>query len=46
MSGYSEATALDGLMGKGVLGFVQKPFQFDELEAVVMQALTGETPAR
>jgi signal transduction histidine kinase/ActR/RegA family two-component response regulator len=40
MSGYTEATALDGLVGKGVLGFIQKPFQFDELEVVIAQALT------
>jgi signal transduction histidine kinase/ActR/RegA family two-component response regulator len=40
MSGYTEAVALDGLVGKGVLGFVQKPFQFEELAAVVSRALT------
>ncbi len=40
MSGYSESAALDGLVGKGVQGFVQKPFQFDELASVVSRVLT------
>jgi DNA-binding NtrC family response regulator len=44
MSGYTEATALDGLVGKGVLGFIQKPFQFDELEVVIAQALAVTRP--
>ncbi|MBY0491949.1 MAG: response regulator [Gemmatimonadaceae bacterium] len=43
MSGYSEAAALDGLVGKGVLGFVQKPFQFEELAVVIARALTVST---
>lgn len=39
MSGYSESSALDGLLDSGVRGFLQKPFQFEELVAVVAKAL-------
>jgi two-component system cell cycle sensor histidine kinase/response regulator CckA len=32
MSGYNEQDAIAGFAGRGLAGFVQKPFTFDELE--------------
>jgi PAS domain S-box-containing protein len=32
MSGYNEQDAISGFVGRGVAGFIQKPFTFSELE--------------
>ena len=39
MSGYNEQTATSRFVGKGLAGFVQKPFRYDELMAVVRSVL-------
>ncbi len=41
MSGYKEQTATSRFVGKGLAGFVQKPFQYDELVAVIRGVLEG-----
>lgn len=38
MSGYSEQAAMNQFIGKGLLGFIQKPFQFDDLIRAVSTA--------
>jgi two-component system cell cycle sensor histidine kinase/response regulator CckA len=39
MSGYNEQTATSRFVGKGLAGFVQKPFRYEELLAVVRSLL-------
>lgn len=34
-SGYNEQTAIDQFAGKGLAGFLQKPFRFEELVSIV-----------
>jgi len=52
-SGYSEQTATSGFVGKGLAGFLHKPYRHEELEAIVRKVLnnaqkttsgTGTTP--
>lgn len=35
MSGYNEQTVTAQFAGKGLEGFIQKPFQYDELQAAM-----------
>ncbi|MGL6075547.1 MAG: hybrid sensor histidine kinase/response regulator [Fimbriiglobus sp.] len=44
MSGYSEQSVTNQFAGKGLAGFLQKPFQFVELRAVIRRALGEESP--
>ncbi len=39
MSGYAEPAAMEGLVGYAIRGFIQKPFQFDELAAIIRPVL-------
>ena len=39
MSGYNEQTVMDRFAGKGLAGFVQKPFRLEELVKVVRQVM-------
>jgi PAS domain S-box-containing protein len=39
MSGHSEQTAMSQFVGKRLSGFIQKPFRFEQLCAVMSQAL-------
>jgi len=43
-SGYSQQSALAQFTGKGLAGFIQKPYQYKELMALVKTTLT-DTPA-
>jgi CheY-like chemotaxis protein len=38
MSGYSEQAAMDKQLGRGVLGFLQKPFRMEDLARIVSDA--------
>lgn len=38
MSGHSEQTAASRFSGRGLAGFIQKPFRFEQLRTVVSQA--------
>jgi two-component system, cell cycle sensor histidine kinase and response regulator CckA len=44
MSGYSEQAAMDKHLGRGVLGFLQKPFRMDDLARVVSNAFVTSEP--
>ena len=46
MSGFNQDEAGSGFTGKGLSGFVQKPFQFGDLRLVFEQALAGNNPAQ
>jgi FixJ family two-component response regulator len=46
MSGTAQANMLDISQKLGTVGFVQKPFAFDELFTAVTKALGGESPHR
>jgi DNA-binding NtrC family response regulator len=39
MSGFSEQEAVRHFSGRGLAGFVQKPFQPHQLQAILRQAL-------
>ena len=41
-SGYNEQTATSRFAGKGLAAFIQKPFRFEDLMAVVRRALGSE----
>ena len=41
-SGYNEQTATSRFAGKGLAAFIQKPYRFEELRAVVRKALASE----
>ena len=41
-SGYSEQEATEHFSGKGLAGFIQKPYQRDDLLRAMRQALEGE----
>jgi PAS domain S-box-containing protein len=43
-SGYNEQDATSGFAGRGLAGFVQKPYQLEELRATFRRVL-GEAPA-
>ena len=43
-SGYDEQTATCRFAGEGLAGFIQKPYHFEELKAVVRKALGSEGP--
>jgi two-component system cell cycle sensor histidine kinase/response regulator CckA len=38
-SGYNEQTATDRFAGEGLAGFIQKPYRYAELQAVIRRAL-------
>lgn len=38
-SGFNEQTATSRFAGKGLAGFLQKPYRFEELQAIVRQAI-------
>jgi two-component system cell cycle sensor histidine kinase/response regulator CckA len=40
MSGFGEKDALERFAGRGLAGFLQKPFALDDLAAKIQQALT------
>jgi hypothetical protein len=40
MSGYSESEATQRFLGKGLLGFLQKPYDFETLSRTVGEALS------
>jgi DNA-binding NtrC family response regulator len=42
MSGYSESQATHRFLGKGLLAFLQKPYDYDTLLRVVADALESE----
>jgi PAS domain S-box-containing protein len=42
MSGYNEQTATSRFAGKGLAAFLQKPFRFEELQAVVRSVLSEQ----
>jgi CheY-like chemotaxis protein len=44
MSGYSESEATQRFMGRGLLAFLQKPFDYDTLVRVVVDALDAGSP--
>jgi DNA-binding NtrC family response regulator len=44
-SGFSEHSATSRFAGKGLAGFIQKPFCFEKLMAVVRKALEGSEGA-
>ena len=44
MSGYSPQQVLDRFVGKGLNGFIQKPFQARDLMNALRKALEGEAP--
>ncbi|HEX5692036.1 MAG TPA: PAS domain S-box protein, partial [Roseiflexaceae bacterium] len=41
-SGYNEQTATSRFAGKGLAAFIQKPYHFEELRAIVRKALGGD----
>ena len=43
-SGYNEQDATNRFAGKGLAGFIQKPYTLDELAAVVQQAMETADP--
>ena len=45
MSGYDEPTATSRFTDKGLAAFIQKPFRFEELLAVVRKVLGSEAEA-
>ena len=45
MSGFNEQDAIAQFTGKGLAGFLQKPFQFEELMTVMRATLGRDTPA-
>lgn len=42
MSGYNEQTAISGFVGKGLAGFLQKPFELALLRETVRRVLASE----
>jgi CheY-like chemotaxis protein len=42
MSGFNEQEALSQFSGKGLAGFLPKPFQFDQVSETLRRALTDE----
>lgn len=38
-SGYNEHSAISQFAGKGLVGFIQKPYSYDELQGVVRKVL-------
>jgi len=40
-SGYNEQSATDRFAGKGLAGFIQKPYSYNELLAIVRKVLEG-----
>jgi len=45
MSGFNEQDAINRFTGKGLAGFIQKPFKLEELQEKVKGILEGESPA-
>ena len=41
MSGFNEQEAIDRFTGKGLAGFLQKPFRTEQLRAKLRQLLAG-----
>jgi two-component system, cell cycle sensor histidine kinase and response regulator CckA len=41
-SGYNEQTATSRFAGQGLAGFIQKPYTFEQLQAIVKKILHGE----
>ncbi|WP_310571044.1 response regulator [Gemmatimonas sp.] len=46
MSGYNEHAVAPQFAGKGLEGFVQKPFQYDELQATMKRVTAGDAVSR
>ncbi|WP_309672353.1 response regulator [Gemmatimonas sp.] len=46
MSGYNEQSVTPQFAGKGLEGFVQKPFQYDELQATMKRVTAGDAVSR
>lgn len=46
MSGYDRTEIRGDLTARGIVGFLQKPFRFDELEALLRRVLTARTGRR
>ncbi|HEY1108020.1 MAG TPA: transporter substrate-binding domain-containing protein [Opitutaceae bacterium] len=46
MSGFSEEEAISQFTGKGLAGFLQKPFQHEDLSAALRTALEAKSPRR
>jgi PAS domain S-box-containing protein len=46
MSGYDRTEIRGDLAARGIVGFLQKPFRFDELEALLRRVLTAGTGRR
>ena len=46
ISGYNEQEIVDHFVGKGLAGFVQKPYKMADLLPKVRQVLEGEAPGR
>jgi DNA-binding NtrC family response regulator len=44
-SGYNEQDATNRFAGKGLAGFIQKPFRYDQLLKKVRDMLVGSPPA-
>jgi PAS domain S-box-containing protein len=44
-SGYNEQSATNRFAGKGLAGFIQKPYRYEELMAIVRAVLGNETDA-
>jgi DNA-binding response OmpR family regulator len=42
MSGYNEQTATSKFAGTGLAAFIQKPFRFEELQAVVRSVISEQ----
>lgn len=42
-SGYFEHTTVNGLLERGALGFLQKPYSLEELEAAIMDAAVRQS---
>ena len=45
-SGYNEQEVINQFRGKGLAGFIQKPYVYDELIAVVLKTIQGAGPAK
>lgn len=45
MSGYTESETTERFAGKGLAGFLQKPFKWEHLEKRLQELLDGETDA-
>ncbi|NBB96305.1 MAG: response regulator [Planctomycetes bacterium] len=44
-SGYNEQEVAERFLGKGMAGFIHKPYQIHQLQAVLRDVIDGDTPA-